>query len=138
MARILPRPLGLIVLGTLACAGPASAADAPPNTDSQLRALSGSDAARAADPSALRDLSQPEDRDRDPAARTSATPLLRPDSADAAGVSRALAAGNRASRQLVTPEEDDAGRIGAALLAIAGLVLAVILLGRFVGNSRSG
>ncbi|MDB5360745.1 MAG: hypothetical protein JWO51_2042 [Rhodospirillales bacterium] len=136
MARLLPRPLGLIVLGALAGASPASAADPPPGTDSQLRALSGSDAARAADPSALRGLSRPEDRN--PAARTSATPLLQPDSTDAAGISRALAAGDRTSRQLVTPEEDDAGSVGGALLAIAGLVLAVVLLTRFVGNSHSG
>jgi len=127
----------LAVLAGLACPAIAQAQDAQHSvSDSQLRALSGSDAARAADPSALHGLSQP-DRDHDPASRMSATPIVRPDQADAAAVSKAIAAGNQTSRQLMTPEEDDAGSIGGAMLAIAGLVLAVVLIARF-NSSRSG
>lgn len=129
------RLIGLVALGGLACAVSALAADPPLGPDSQLRALSGSDAPRDADPFGLHGLSQPE-RDRDPAARASATPIVRPDAVDAAGLSRALAAGNRTSRQLMTPEEDDAGSIGGALLAIAGLILAVVLIARFTARAR--
>jgi hypothetical protein len=129
--------LSIALIGPLAFACPASAQDAapPPSsaTDSQMRALSGSDNSRAADTGALRGLSRP-DRDHDPASRASAAPLVRPDSADAAAVSRAVAAGNRTSQQLMTPEEDDAGSIGGSLLAIAGLVLGVVVVSRFVGS----
>jgi hypothetical protein len=124
------RLIGLVVLGGLGCAAPALAADPPPSTDSQLRALSGSDAPRAADALGLHGLSRPEP-DQDPAGRASAVPLVRPNGVDAADLSKALAAGNRTSRQLTTPEEDDAGSIGGSLLAIAGLVLAVVLIARF-------
>jgi hypothetical protein len=131
------RLLGLVVLGGFACLGPAAlAADPAPSSNTQLRALSGSDATSDADPSGLHGLSRPQ-RDHDPAARASATPLVRPDSADAAAVSKALAAGNRTSRQLTTPEEDDAGSIGGALLAIAGLVLGVVVIARF-NSARRG
>lgn len=125
------------MLAGLVFSVPAIAQDAPrpATTDSQLRALSGSDATRDADPFGLHGLSRPE-RDHDPAARASATPLVRPDSADAAAVSKALAAGNRTSRQLMTPEEDDAGSVGGSLLAIAGLILGVVLVSRFVGSRR--
>jgi len=134
-ARPLLRATALIALLALACTGPALAQDAAPpaTTDSQMRALSGSDSSRSADTGALRGLSQP-DHSNDPVSRSSATPLVRPDSADAAAVSRAVAAGNRTSRQLMTPEEDEAGSIGGSLLAIAGLVLGVVLLSRFVGS----
>jgi len=134
-ARPLLRSIAVIVPLALACAGPALAQDASPpaTTDSQMRALSGSDSSRSADTGALRGLSQP-DHSNDPVSRSSATPLVRPDSADAAAVSRAVAAGNRTSQQLMTPEEDDAGSIGGSLLAIAGLVLAVVVLSRFVGS----
>ena len=44
------RLIGLVVLGGLACAAPALAADPPPSTDSQLRALSGSDTIQESDP----------------------------------------------------------------------------------------
>jgi hypothetical protein len=125
------------VLAGLACPGAVRAQDAPSSpSDNQLKALSGSDATRAADPSALHGLSRPE-RDQDPAGRASATPIVRPDQADAAAVSKAIAAGNRTSRQLMTPEEDDAGSIGGTMLAIAGLVLAVVVIARFNG-SRNG
>ena len=134
----IPQPhcslIGLVVLGGLACAVPALAADPPPGPDSQLRALSGSDTPQDADPFGLHGLSRPE-RDRDPAAGASTTPIVRPDAVDAAGLSRALAAGNQTSRQLMTPEEDDAGRIGGALLAIAGLILAVVLIARFTARA---
>jgi hypothetical protein len=125
------------VLAGLACPAVGRAGDAPPSaSDTQLRALSGADAMRAADPSALHGLSRPE-RDQDPAGRASATPIVRPDQADAAAVSRAMAAGNRTSQQLTTPEEDDAGSIGGAMLAIAGLVLAVVLIAKF-NSSKNG
>ena len=129
------RLIGLVVLGGLTCAVPVQAADPPLGPDSQLRALSGPDASRDSDPFGLHGLSRPE-RDHDPAARASATPIVRPDAVDAAGLSRALAAGNQTSRQLMTPEEDDAGSIGGALLAIAALVLAVVLIARFTTRER--
>jgi hypothetical protein len=124
----------LLLLAALACCGPAPAGadDGGSSSDSELRALSGSDGTelRAGDGSVLRGLSRP-DHDHDPAARVSATPIMRPDMVDAAALSRAVAAGNQMSRQLTTPEEDDAGNIGGALLAIAGLVLAVVVISRF-------
>jgi hypothetical protein len=136
VSRTKRRLIGLVVLGGLAGAGPALATDPPSSTDSQLRALSGSDAPRDADALGLRGLSRPE-RDQDPAGRASANPLVRPDAVDAADLTKALAAGNRTSRQLMTPEEDDAGSIGGALLAIAGLVLAVVVIARF-NSARRG
>jgi hypothetical protein len=111
----------LIVLGGLACAVPALAADPASSPDSQLRALSGSGAFR----------------DADPATRATTAPIVRPDAVDAAGLSRAFAAGNRTAHQLTTPEEDDAGSIGGALLAIAGLVLAVVVIARFNSSRNS-
>jgi len=106
----------LFLLAGLAClaSGPARADGNQPSSDSQLRALSGTGTARPTDSSAL--------------------PVLRPDTVDAAALSRAVAAGNRTSRQLVTAEEDSAGSIGGSLLAIAALILAVIVIGRL--NSR--
>jgi len=127
------RLVKLIVLGGLVCAAPALAADPPPSTDSQLRALSGSDAPRDGDPVGLHSLSRPEP-DPDPVSRAAASPLVRPDAVDAADLTKALAAGNRTSRQLTTPEEGDAGSIGGALLAIAGLVLIVVLIARLNGS----
>jgi hypothetical protein len=38
---------------------------------------------------------------------------------------------------LTTPEEDDAGSIGGALLAIAGLVLAVVLIARSTARAAA-
>jgi len=126
------RLVGLVVLVGFACAAPALAADPPPSTDTQLRALSGSDTGQKSDPNGLHSLSRPEP-DRDPASRASATPLVRPDAVDAADLTKALAVGNQTSRQLTTPEEDDAGRIGYALLAVAGLILIVVLIARLDG-----
>jgi hypothetical protein len=125
-----------LLLAVLACCvpAPAGAEDGRSSPDSAMRALSGSDGANA-DGSALRGLSRP-DRDHDPAGRSSTTPIVRPDMVDAAALSRAVAAGNQTSRQLTTPEEDDAGSIGGALLAIAGLVLAVVVISRL--NSTRG
>jgi len=117
-------------------AAPAGAEDAAPSsTDRQLRTLSGTDPITPNDPAALHGLSRP-GRDADPGTRVSATPLVRPDTADAAAISRALAAGNQTTHQLTTPEEDDAGSVGGSMLAIAGLVFIVVVIAKITGSKH--
>jgi hypothetical protein len=126
------RIAGLVLLAglVLSHAGPALADDSRPSSDQMMRTLSGSyEPLRGPDGTILHGLSRPT-RAPDPATRAASSPIVMANSVDAASLSRAMAAGNRMSQQLTTPEEDSAGTVGMTLLSIAGLVLAVVVINR--------